>query len=265
MALKYTIDGNLSDWGVDLSGNWSLNDTWVPNDGVKFIVEDNSNGEGVHIQGEGSNYTAFEEPPVQLYTGTWTYEPIGGEMYDVEAMYLDEDEYYIYIAIVTSVKPGGNPLPGDLALNLDGNETTGGYGFEYGIRLNPDYISAKQWHIYKTLTDNNWLIPTDVPMNRPGLLNEANPGTDIGTVDGDYNQTVNDNGKPNWVIEMAIPKDKIGMTGKNLPDEPLPKLIHHTDACGNDHIDFPIPEFLAIIIPAAMISFVAYVRNRIKK
>ena len=242
-AQGYTIDGDLgSDWGVDLTSAWSVNDTWVPKDDVTFIVEDNKNGKGVHIIGRGLNYAAYIEPLIQLSTGTWTYEPFGAEGFDLEAMYVDEDSDYIYIAIVTSLYTSGppDPIPGDLALNLDGDAGTGGYGYEYGIRLSGDRDAVTQWHIYRTLADENWNVPGAVPMNKPNILNEINPGTEIGTVKGIYfNNGVyppDDYYNPNWVIEMAIPKDKVGMAGKNLQEEPLPKYIIHTNLCGNDKL-----------------------------
>jgi len=277
MALKYTIDGDLSDWGVDLSGNWSLNETWVPNDGVKFLVEDNRDPRypvspanpdypytGVHIKGTGSLYERyFEDPVYSSHYNSYVYEPIGGEEWDLEAIYLDEDTDYIYVAVVTSLAPNakGDLAPGDLALNLDGDDTTGKYGYEYGVKLGTK-TGLTQWEIGYL---PNWTEPRYIPENRPSVFKGYLPGGHAnGTAIGAYVQIPkSDYGEPNYVIEIAIPKDKIGMAGKSLQyDEPFPKIVHITDACGNDRVEFPIPEFLSILIPVSiMFGIIYYLRK----
>ena len=300
--LKYTIDGNLSDWGVDLTGNWSLNETWVPNDGIEFIVENNYDPntptyawnynytqdpkwQGVHIRGTAPNYTVYDEPVVWCPgLSSYVAEPYGGELYDLEAKYLDQDKYYIYVAIVTSMNPNGsgNFEPIDFAMNLDGNDSTGEYGYEYGVKLHTsDGIS--QWDIYY-LPD--WAEPHYCPENRPGKMVGALPGGGkTGTAIGKYvqctscnlgkscsgtpyyfvdpNSTGCDHGVPNYVVEMAIPKSAVGMTGKNLTEQPFPKALWTCDTCGNDKIDNPIPEFMTVVIPAAtLICFVFFIHRR---
>ena len=127
---KYTADGSLSDWGVDLTNDWSQEASWLPNSGVSFVVEDNRDptyGEtpiGVHIRGRGSSYTSYLEPKIQHNDGRFLTQPYGGEHYDMEAIYFDEDADCIYVALVTSENPsaGGDQRPGDLALNLDNDK-----------------------------------------------------------------------------------------------------------------------------------------------
>ena len=288
--LKYTIDGNLSDWGVDLTGDWSLNETWVPNKGIEFVVEDNNDPHhkiyavGVHIKGVGSSYEYYYEPKVCCSPGEYKVEPIGGEPYDVEAKYLDEDENYIYVAIVTSMNPNGsgNLEPIDFAMNLDGNDSTGEYGYEYGVKLHTS-DGIPQWDIYY-LPD--WAEPQYCPMNRPGKMVGALPGGGkTGTAIGAYvqctscnlgkscrgtrysfvdpNSTGCDHGVPNYVVEMAIPKSAVNMTGKNLTKPPFPKALWTCDTCGNDKIENSIPEFLTVVIPAAaLICFVFFIHRR---
>jgi len=274
-ALKYNIDGDLSDWGVDLTGNWSVNETWLPcpgHDSVEFIVEDNVDprwdgyAHGVHIQGTGCSYTRYYEDMVYCtHYGKYMTEPIGGEYYDIEAKYFDEDSDYIYIAMVTSMAPdgGGNFEPGDFAMNLDADTSTGEYGYEYGVALHTSG-GVQQWNI-TYLPD--WAEPEYCQENAPGKILGLEPGGYWnGTVIGAYfrNATYppDDQGKPNWVIEMAIPKDKVGMAGKNLIDQPYPKRLYACDTCGNDTIDNPIPEFLTIVIPVGAILGLIYVHRR---
>ena len=289
LLLKYTIDGDLSDWGVNLTGDWSVNETWLPcpgHDSVEFIVEDNADPRwdatynGVHIKGTGCNYTRYYEPKVYCsHYGGYMVEPISGEPYDIEAKYLDEDENYIYVAIVTSMNPNGsgNFEPIDFAMNLDGNDSTGEYGYEYGVKLHTS-DGIPQWDIYYL---PNWSEPHYCPENRPGKMVGVLPGGNkTGTAIGKYVQcpscnlgesctfsgnsyTGCDHGVPNYVIEMAIPKSAVNMTGKNLTEPPFPKALWTCDTCGNDKISNPIPEFLTVVIPAAaLICFVFFIHWR---
>ena len=266
--MKYNIDGNPSDWGINITtGNWSLNDTWVPNDGVEFIVEDNRDPQwsntyyGVHIKGVGSNYTRYYEDKVRHRDGHLVPEPYAGEPWDLEAKYLDEDDEYIYVLIVTSLAPNatGDSAPGDLALDLDGNSSTGEYGYEYGVKLGTR-TGLPQGDI-GYLPD--WEEPYYVPENRPSVFKGyLSGGYKNGTATVVYKQIpVVDYGHHNYVVEMAIPKDAVGMAGKSLKDPPT-KTIHITDACGNDTIDNLIPEFLTIVIPVAAILGLIYVHRR---
>jgi len=286
LALKYTIDGDLSDWGVDLTGNWSLNDTWVPNNGIEFIVENNYDPntptyawnynitqdprfQGVHIKGIAPNYTVYDEPVVWCPSPSisgYVAEPYQGEKYDLEAKYLDQDDKYIYVAIVTSVPPDakGVDAPGDLALDLDGNASTGKWGYEYGVKLGTN-TGLTQWEI-GFLPD--WKEPYVIPDNRPSIFKEYLPGGGktgdaIGAYVAGPTCTAGpsmDIGEPTYIIEMAIPKSAVNVTGYLGQG-----MIHHTDACGNDNVEnpIPVPEFLTVVIPAAaLICFVFFIHRR---
>jgi len=156
-AATYTIDGDLTDWGVsvdDGGADWSVNDTWLPYDGVQFQVEDNVDPKrdaeplrwhdsvpayatGVHIIGTGSSYSDYDEERVTgpVHTG-WAF-PTGGtgptaEAYDQEAMYIDEDADNLYFAIVLSCD--ANSYSGDLGLDIT-SASGDGYAYEYGVVL----------------------------------------------------------------------------------------------------------------------------------
>lgn len=114
-ASAYTIDANLSDWGVKRNGNTS---DWTPNTQVKaWITEDQTGGLSTRL--------------------TPGY---GGQAYDVEALYADYDAQYLYLALVTGHNPltpnsGGSYAPGDFAIDFGRNgsyefglETTGSNG-----------------------------------------------------------------------------------------------------------------------------------------
>ena len=269
--MKYTIDGDLSDWGLDLvNDDWSLNATWVPDDGIEFRVEDNmdpmwsSTYNGVHIRGTAPTFVRYyEEMVLKPSTGNYVPEPVGGEKYDIEAKYLDEDDGYIYYAVVTSLRPDatGNSAPGDLAMELDNNIATGEFGYEYGVKLGTN-TGLSQWDI-GYLPD--WELPTVIPDNKPSVFKGYQTGGyKNGTVTGAYvNLVRQDHGVDNWIIEMAIPKNNVSMAGKSLWDDPLPKMIHLADACGNDHVDNPIPEFTTIAIPVAgILGLVLFFNHR---
>src|SRR5665647_1105829 len=174
MADTYAPDGDISDWGVDLQKAYSGNGNgWIPtgHDGVDFIVENNIDPRynlgntpsgkfewagsltGAHMQRKGVNTISAYEEPFYNYGSTPYVQPSGGEPYDIEALYFDDDAQNIYIAIVTSIAPGPNSILGDIALNVDDNSNTGELGYEYGvktsgtqgtclIKLNPDWSNT---------------------------------------------------------------------------------------------------------------------------
>jgi hypothetical protein len=126
-AGAYTIDANLADWGLHRNGNAA---DWTPHALTKaWAVEDQTGGRGAYL--------------------TPGY---GGQAYDVEALYVDYDASYLYLALVTGHNPltsnsGGNYAPGDFAIDFgrDGSyefglETTGGNGKSKG-----DLYAVSKW------------------------------------------------------------------------------------------------------------------------
>ena len=279
---KYTIDGNLSDWGITLNDlkqgfyPYCNKTAWLPNGNVMFVVEDNRDPNygpasggyptGVHILGQGNTYQKYDEP---LIAGQ--VPPIGGEYYDIEAMYVDEDANYIYVAMIVSTP--SNKI-GDLGLNLDGIKTTGGYGYEYGVLLNTNN-SAVQFTIYKTPTVKDW-TSTEYVVSSPGYINLSNNPTPVGTAMGAYVEYPNlkDWGPyPTYIIELAIPKSVVGMTGKSIGITSGANIktvmskfhISDTGDCGNDviHNNIPVSEFSSILIPIGLVvGAVALLRRR---
>lgn len=250
----YSMDGDLTDWGItcaDLTqGLGGDNASWLPNAGIQFVVEDNFNPKeggtytGVHIKGVGSSYTFYDEPKVQFKnTSSMVWEPYGGEHYDIEAMYFDEDADYIYIAVVTSLAPAaqGDNAPGDLALNLDGycpHKDNLTECYEYGVKLGTK-TGLSQWDIYH---DPIWQTPLYIPENKPNNFNGG--GNKTGNATGVYSNSwcsVMDHGVMNYIIEMKIAKSDV----ENPSDVRFGNL-HLADKCGNDHVP-PAPEPIVII------------------
>ena len=248
---KYTIDGDPSDWGLDLSNDWSVESNWLPNTGVTFVVEDNRDPSyggitGVHIRGSGSTYVPYDEPKIQHRDGFWTVEPYGGENYDMEALYFDDESDCIYALVVTSVKEdavGDDNRPGDLALNLDSDFSTGEDGYEYGVKLGKNWLT--QFDIYYM---PDWEPSVYFPDVKPTIFKSGSSKT--GSAIGAYVDTgISDNSKTNYVVEVAIPKSLVGDPGNVGMNQ-----LHISDQCGNDFI--PAPEFLFALLPVAIIGLV---------
>ena len=107
-ATAYVIDANLADWGVQQTGAAT---DWNPNAQTKaWIVEDQTGG-----------------------LNTKLTPGYGGQAYDVEALYIDYDAQYLYLAMITGHDPltpdgGGSYGPGDFAIDFGRNGS-----YEFGI------------------------------------------------------------------------------------------------------------------------------------
>jgi hypothetical protein len=280
-ALAITSDGNLNDWGLGaLSGpssNWDLNATWIPtNGGVEFLVADNDNplhtgypgfyAPGPHMIGTMNSWKFYDEPlGVLKSTGTPVNVPWGGKPYDIEAMYLAQDNDNIYVAIVTSMpqdgllgnSSGDDVTPADLAMHF---KTVSGskYGFEYGVKLgtekvpgnyNPgDIVYLPNWQ------DNGYILPVV-----PDVIDSALPGggvvghAQISYTDSWINHV--DHGSNQHVIELTIPKADVGVDGNVALSNFL-----ITQNCQNDRIFVPEFPTIAVSIGAILgLIFVIYV------
>jgi len=209
-SYAYTVDGDVSDWGIDLSASGAQNsgylDTHLPSGGkdIDYITEDNAD-----------IYSPF---PFYVGPGYTT-----GNYYDAEAMYFDNSGGKGYVAIITGLPPEGYPNgsapdgmwnPGDIAIDFG---TGGEYGYEYGI----DIVTG---NIYSNV---NW---DDVYY---GGHSAANPwsiidGTHIGNADVVYSSTAMSG---HYVIEASFYLWVLGL----YDDDSFG--IHWTMECGNDELD----------------------------
>ena len=266
VTAAYTIDGNLGDWGLsDLyTEDWSLESTWLPNPGVYFQIEDNRDPThpdsgsyvGVHIMGVGSSYSTFVESKVQrISDGVWVFEPYDDDLYDIEAMYFDQDSTHVYVAIILGEPadlPGSDRDPGDLALNLDWDINTGEYGYEYGVKIGSD-TGLSQWDICYM---PDWEEGTYLDV-KPTLFRTADDcdGSAIGAY---VDSGIMDKGYTNYIIEMAIPKAKLGDPGSVSLYS-----LHMSELCGNDSI--PVSEFPMLITAALLLVSPAFAYLIVKK
>jgi hypothetical protein len=298
MATTHTMTGNMyTDWGVNLSKAYSDDsnnlpasyDGWKPKDSsVDWIVENNIDRQyhagqysyggtdlfnwagskyGTHKMknGTSSSISDYDEPTIYCSDqGKYYIQPAGGEAYDIEALYFDDDSKNVYLAIVTSVPLGGSSgwKMGDIALDI--NDTNGNVAggtttsYEYGIKVLGGSFPAGSI-IYKPTWDKppSNEFPNDYPFT-------IQSGTSAGTVNKINYTSDNvppDNGFSNSVIEISIPRNKLGNPSKDQLSN-----IHLTIGCGNDLIELKpvrfktdIPEFPSIVLPVASILGLVFI------
>lgn len=270
-APTITSMGDLGDWGLTQLNNpgsdWTVNETWIPFEGIYYIVEDNFNPlsgasyKGVHISGAGSSFSFYNEPKVMHNNGKMVWEPYGYEPYDLEAIYFTQNNDDIYVAIITSIAQEGNPpqpggssggdrWPGDLALNF---RTVAGEEFncEYGVKLNipthggnyqvGDIVYLPKWQGIGYVT----------PKGPDIILGHKEGGGVVGQAIVHYNlMDVQDEGYPNYFVEISIPKNAVGVTGSVGFQS-----IQYYDNCLNDHLF--VPEFPAFSLLIGLIFGIA--------
>ena len=253
----YTVDGDLSDWGVTPFTDW------VCDSSTCDMVEEDYNGTN----------------PEPGYPPT----PYGGELYDIEAAYFDD--YYdvdvggwAYFAIVLSHPPEPNAYStetGDIAIDLDNNPMTGEYGFEYGIKVQG---SNKGQVCY--MPDWHETTPGGILVNSPGIMTCDGPSSVVkGYADVEYvNAGIKDYPAgctsgvgclDNYIIEVGVKKLYLG-----LPEMGNISDLHMTQSCGNDLIeindfdwDWPAPEFVmggvavAVLLITPAFAYLLYKRR----
>jgi hypothetical protein len=176
---SYTIDGDLSDWGVTPFSDW------VPNPPANYTQTDN----------------------VNLYNAL-AYS----EDFDSEAMYFDDDMQNFYFAVVTSFGPG----MADLALDLNQDMTISEHGvvtgMEYAVHLSGPELG-------QVVYDPVWMDTTyaERPDGWQGSPWYAKHGTLIGSATVAVQQylTMEDG---TYIIEVAVPRDIFPDNGGEMGD-----------------------------------------------
>ena len=226
VSMAYLIDGNVSDWGIDLgaaSSKGYLN-SHLPSGGldIDYTTEDNAD-----------KYKYWTEVgPLYSYQN----------YFDAEAIYFDNDQYYAYIAIIQGLPeagydPPGNYAhgtwyyefkPGDIAIDADNGPGTGEYGYEFGL----DILDGSLYSV----TDWEDVYYNDASISNPWAINA---GTKKGTVSFVYSTEKNSH----YVLEAAIPLHLLGLDANTTHS----LRIHWTQECGNDYLTLnadvnPVPE-----------------------
>ena len=192
-AMAYTVDGNLNDWGIDLyAANYQgyLNNHLPGGLNVNYVTGDYV-GPGGYV---GPGY--------------------GGQIYDLEAIYFDNDHDYGYIAIITGFPQSGTAVhgPGDIAMDI---LPCGEYNYEYGIDLETgNLIHMPDWDDVSLYSQSNpWTIGS---------------GNVVDNCDVVYSSlAVNDH----YVIEASFLLADLGLSMDDVFN------IHWTMECGNDVLD----------------------------
>jgi hypothetical protein len=246
----YTIDGDLSDWGV------TPFTSWAPSSPTADYTEDNwAHGSDI---GSGSM-------------------PSGGETFDLEAIYFDDDGALAsngsesvngkaYFAVVTSMPPApvwsAGYTMGDLALDIDNDGS-----YEYGIKI----LGSGRGMVCH---NPKWKLAPDMGGSGTGYPYEFScdgPTSNVtGYADVAYvRSAVNESSVPaTYVIEIGVWKSFLGSPAQYQMSETDVSL-----SCGNDLIqigydwDFPAPAFPAEAVPVAIALFApvaAFVASRKK-
>jgi hypothetical protein len=260
-AQAFSIDGNLSDWGIQRTGHAS---DWTPNSSVAaYVVEDQTGG-----------------------LNTYLNPGYGGQAYDAEAIYVAFDANNLYIAIATGQNPntpniftaaGDSYGPGDIAIDFGANGS-----FDYGIELLGS-TKTTAGHVYSNV---NWGLglwksngawtgyyDPNAAGNR-ALANPAHPtsilsGADVGTGTVAYT-TIGQNNYGIWprdlhfFYEVSVPLSSFGADWANGTHFD----VHWTQNCANDSIlvdppvgHVPEPGTLALL-PLGMIGLVVLRRKK---
>jgi len=230
-AAAMSIDGKLSDWGVDSS-------TWVPASGIHFTVDDQV-GSGNYRLGPG-----------------W-----GGQAYDAEALYAQKSGEVLFIALVTGHNPRTLNQPGsnsygagdfaidfgrngsfDLGINIkhatsvsaNGVYTFETFGVEGGVYMNPTWAYGL-WD-----TSGNYTNPSSASYAPdPAHPTHLTAGTWVGNVSGLYYSQAPVTGygsNPSdlhYIYEMSVDLSLLRTAGWNGVEA---FDIHWTENCANDAI-----------------------------
>ena len=227
----YDIDGTLRDWGVDPNNNW------VPYSATAdYIVTDN----------------------VNTYDANSYYE----EIFDVEALYFDDDDNFFYFAVVTKFAfavfhVGSRPVPrtgprsaGDLGIDFDissegipnsdigmnitehgrvvmqGPPENSELGLDYGVRIGSTAYGPLGQVITQPFWDKtkHYYYENEGWQNGPWRMNKSEPEAVVALANIAFGLE-----SGSYIVEGAIPKrvfpeaSKDGLVG-----------LHITMYCGND-------------------------------
>ena len=223
LAGAYVIDGNVSDWGINLNNanNMGYLDTHLPSGGLDIDVATEDN-------------TDASQGWEQVYPG-WSNK----NKFDAEAMYFDNDAHNAYIAIVTGLPKSGSSgwAPGDIGIDVNRDGV-----YEFGI-------NTATGRLYGSLGETNWEGVYYDGVNHNPDYSEANPWNIIDSPSKrlDYVPFVYSlEQNTHYVLEVSIPLSLLGISA-NVGD-PISYLnIHWTMECGNDYLNLsadvnPVPE-----------------------
>jgi hypothetical protein len=208
--------------------------------------------------------------------GKWGTQPSGGEIYDVEALYYDRDDDYMYIAVLLSMNPMAGidgVVPGDIAMNFGLNRpASDGFSYDYGVNVSTEsYVSEKTnatagdvlgTGVYRT-ADNDWYLgspqsdvaaqgqKTNFDPNRAGFsgtfLSDAVTGCNKLTLKNSLGNAHDEGGKTTYVLSATILLDDL--KGIDLTKD---WTIQYVPGCRNDVLKLTVPGDPNVPEPAAL-------------
>jgi len=210
-----------------------------------------------YVEGDWYGYWKLNGSSSQTVHGPWVS---GGEPYDTEAIYLDNDGQNLYVAIVTSFSSppgqtvGGTLLvTGDIALDLGLNAPAGdGFRYDFGVDVNQEVRpigggdaasggSDLGTGVYRT-TNGDWYLGS--PSRAVGAGGERTnfdpndwcfSGSYLGEAAVEYYLYefpggLEEGGWPTYIIEATIPVALLGVT----MTDGMPIGISWSAGCRND-------------------------------
>jgi len=231
----------LNDWfGVSLSvgGMGYFNNGWAPiTSTADYFVDDN-------------------------WSTHFGRTPHGGELFDIEAIYFDNDADHAYIAVVTSFTvPNGVPYLGSIVKAGDLAMDMGGGALDMGVD-----VDGNTGRIADT-NPGDWYQANSVYIAETGPTNFTG-GVDLGygTLNA-YNYGLVERGKPTYVFELTLDRALIG-AGANDPIG-----LVWTMGCRNDVVslaaDFddgetpPVPEpGTLVLLGTGLLGMAGLVKRR---
>lgn len=235
-AAGFTIDGDLSDWGVNAASA-----RWIPGDASTIVT----GALGNPVRGIANGITYAVEDVVGNYG--YVQPGYGGQTFDVEAMYMKADHDLLSIAVVTGFPRSGarGYTAGDIALAFSGNPGAAAPVYTYGLTL-VSHGSLAASSLYQVGGNGDWAwgLPDWAGAGGPTIMTGTNAVLAGSGLDVAYVQISPDR----WVIEAAIPTSLFGddWKGGNFITS------HWAMTCGNDFLEttapVPTPEPATIVL-----------------
>ena len=231
-ALTITVNGTLSDWGLNTSSFGKNGNHWDPGIPGVFVWQEDEVGSGGYV---GPAY--------------------GGQNYDVEAVLATFDDENLYVAIATGFPQAGRDGwdAGDIAFDL-GDDGTWDYALVISNYL--DGVETRGLTLGGFYEVTNWQDVYYSGHSESNPFRMAN-GTLLETTDFAYVDDP-DHSFPRYFIEAAIPLSLFGGPVHEV-------TIHWTMECGNDYgeVVAHTPEPASILLAGAGLFAVSmFLRRR---